>query len=103
MRIKTILLFVVLLASVFFMAACTEKEEQRTTHVKIGAILPLSGWGAYWGNPVLQGMQLAVQDIEKDYPGQVLLIVEDDQSDSKTVATAANKLRPSSCNDYIFS
>lgn len=68
---------------------------QRTTKasINIGAVLPVTGWGAYWAEPVSNGIKLAVEDIQKEYDdSSVNVIIEDDQSLPKFAASAASKL-----------
>lgn len=61
--------------------------------VRIGAVLPVTGWGAYWAEPVSHGIALAVEDIEREYgKNAVDVIIEDDQSAPKSAASAASKL-----------
>jgi small subunit ribosomal protein S2 len=49
--------------------------------VSIGAVLPVTGWGAYWAEPVSNGIKLAVEDIQKEYvlnlgkEGKTLLVI----------------------------
>ena len=59
--------------------------------VKIGAILPLTGWGAYWGEPERRGLELAQQDIEES-GGKIAIVVEDGGTDAAKSVTAAQKL-----------
>lgn len=79
---KSFFLFLLLLM------ACASTTE----HVKIGTIIPLTGWGAYWGQPNLKGLELAQADIKEQLGMDIELIVEDHKSDAKEAATAAQKL-----------
>lgn len=66
-----------------------------TEPIKIGAILPLTGNIAYWGEPVLNGMKLAVEEINNagGINGRLIqLIAEDSKGDIKEGVNAANKL-----------
>jgi len=70
--------------------------------VKIGAILPLSGFGAYWGEPVKKGMEMAKSQLnEKGY--NVALFVEDSKSQATEAASIANKLISINGVDAIYS
>lgn len=61
--------------------------------VSIGAVLPVTGWGAYWAEPVSNGIKLAVEDIQKEHGDSAInVIIEDDQSAVKSAASAASKL-----------
>ncbi len=59
--------------------------------IKIGAIIPLSGWGAYWGTGEQKGIELAVKDLQAQGM-KVQVVVEDSKTDGKEAATAAQKL-----------
>lgn len=59
--------------------------------VRIGAILPLTGWGAYWGEPEIRGIELAKKDIAAQ-GGKVDVVVEDGKTDASPSANAAQKL-----------
>lgn len=61
--------------------------------ISIGAIIPQTGFGAYWGAPVQKGIVLAKQDLEAKYgKDNVLIFVEDSKSDAASAAAAAHKL-----------
>jgi len=57
--------------------------------IKIGAILPVTGWGSYWGEPAKKGMLFAAEKINDP---NLKLLIEDTQSDNKNAVTAAQKL-----------
>jgi branched-chain amino acid transport system substrate-binding protein len=63
--------------------------------LKIGAILPLSGPGAIYGEQVMNGMELANRDFE--------IIYEDSQASPAKGVTAYTKLRDIDDVDVIFS
>src|SRR5688500_9160494 len=72
---------------------------RQTTHdsgtLKIGALLPLTGSGANYGKSLKQGIDLAVDDINRagGVNGQRIEIVyEDSQSDPRTGISGFNKL-----------
>lgn len=67
------------------------KSEERL--ISIGAIIPQTGFGAYWGDPVLKGIALAESDLQKKYGKEnVRILIEDSKSDAATAATVAHKL-----------
>ncbi|MBM4141766.1 MAG: hypothetical protein FJ242_09880 [Nitrospira sp.] len=73
------------------MLGCAKKESE----IKIGAIIPLTGSFATYGEPVRDGMLLAVEEINKDggiEGKRIKLIIEDDAGDPKTAVNAFNKL-----------
>ena len=70
---------------------CNKKQEI----VKIGAILPLSGDVAVYGNNTKKGIDLAVEEINKAggiNGSKVEIIYEDSKADPKTGVTAMYKL-----------
>jgi len=63
--------------------------------IKIGAILPLTGEAAVWGENVKTGIELAKEEINKKggiNGRKIEVIYEDGQCDSKTGVSAAQKL-----------
>ncbi|MDD5068175.1 MAG: ABC transporter substrate-binding protein [Candidatus Pacebacteria bacterium] len=58
---------------------------------KIGVVAPLTGWGAYWGEGYVKGMQLA-QDEIKAGGDNLDIAIEDGATDAQKSATAAQKL-----------
>ena len=59
--------------------------------VVIGVISPLTGNASAYGNWVKQGMQFAVEDLERE-GSKIKLIFEDDQANPQKALTAYNKL-----------
>ncbi len=86
-----IILGIVVLALVVWGVVAYNSEPAREGTVKIGAVLPLTGWGAYWGEPEQAGAQLAVRDI-RAAGGDVELFIEDGATEARTSASAAQKL-----------
>jgi branched-chain amino acid transport system substrate-binding protein len=63
--------------------------------IKIGAILPLTGKAAKYGQYIKQGLELALEEINSEggINGRKLeIIYEDDQADPKQAASAMSKL-----------
>jgi len=60
--------------------------------IKIGAILPLSGFAANRGEEAKQGIDLAVEEFSKLENLDVKVIYEDSAADSTKAVNAANKL-----------
>jgi ABC-type branched-subunit amino acid transport system substrate-binding protein len=63
--------------------------------IKIGAILPLTGEAAVWGENVKTGIELAKEGINKKggiNGRKIEVIYEDGQCDSKTGVSAVQKL-----------
>lgn len=71
-------------------SGCTKKNEE----IKIGAIIPLTGNFASYGEPVRDGMLLALEEINAKTKGKkpIRLIIEDDGGDPKNSVNAFNKL-----------
>lgn len=71
---------------------CTKKGE---SDIKVGAIIPLTGPFASYGEPVRDGMMLAIEEINKGggiNGKKVKLIIEDDTGDPKNAVNAFSKL-----------
>ena len=93
---KTILGLVILIIIVLAIYLGIGKKTTPTTSttkepIKIGFIIPLTGWGAYWGVPVKNGAEIAAKELNSQ-GYNVILIFEDTESDVKKAASAAEKL-----------
>ena len=81
---------IILIAAIAIFSAPKGEET-----IKIGAILPVTGNVAYWGQPVQKGMEFAVDEINSAggiNGKQIKLIVEDSKADPKEALTVLNKL-----------
>lgn len=85
---KWITLVIVVAFIVLVVAANYDKQGSK---ILIGAVLPQTGFGAYWGGPVLKGVLLAEKDLQEKY-GDIGIVVEDGKSDAAASASAAQKL-----------
>lgn len=68
---------------------------KRSNEVRIGAVLPLTGSAAVWGQNAKMGMDLAVQEMNTagGISGETIVILyEDSQSDPRMATTALQKL-----------
>lgn len=65
---------------------------KQSSNLKVGAIVPLTGPFAQYGIPVRDGMLLAVDNFNKMHNTNFELVIEDDQSKSKSAIDAMNKL-----------
>lgn len=90
MNKKYVLGAMALIVLIAVIAGYSEKE--RGSNVVIGALLPETGFGAYWGAPVRKGAELAVKDLKEKHGDHFSLIIEDSRSDAKTAVSGANKL-----------
>ena len=60
--------------------------------IKIGAILPLTGDLATYGQSGQEGMEIALDEFNKEFPNKVKLVLEDDKGTVKDGISAINKL-----------
>ena len=68
-------------------------SDTKNTNIKIGALMPLTGFGSYWGEPAVKGIEIAQKDLESIYGiGSVSISVEDSQSDAVKAVSGAQKL-----------
>ncbi len=92
--VKWIIAIVVALVIVWVVLSIERNATQRPPQselIKIGAILPLTGWGAYWGEPEKRGIDLAKNEITAG-GGRVEVLVEDGGTDPAKSTSAAQKL-----------
>ncbi len=69
------------------LAGCLQTKEK--TEIKIGAILPLTGDGAKYGEEAKNGIELALEEMNDS---KIKVIYEDDQMTSSSAINAFNKL-----------
>src|SRR5690606_38543955 len=87
--------FVVGLLSVLLLAACSTGSSGDGDTIKIGANLELSGNVASYGQSILEGIKLAVEEINNDggIDGKKIEIVEmDNKSESAEAVSVATRL-----------
>ncbi|MEW6419332.1 MAG: ABC transporter substrate-binding protein [Nitrospirota bacterium] len=87
-----VILAFVLVGSLFLLNGCAKKEPET---IKIGAILPLTGPGALWGNNTRKGAEIAVDEINKAggiNNKKLVLISEDSKGEAKEGVTVIQKL-----------
>jgi branched-chain amino acid transport system substrate-binding protein len=76
----------------FGITSCKKKEPET---IKIGAILPLTGSAAEWGENQKEGMEIAIEEINESRgvnSKKLVLVVEDNKSESKSAINAFNKM-----------
>lgn len=84
-------LVMVALVATALAVGCARKPEE----IKIGAVLPMTGDAAVYGEPLKQGMELALNRLmdEGGVSGKKLTIIyEDSRAEPKTAVSATNKL-----------
>ena len=80
-----------LVFSLVFIMSCKKEED----FIKVGAIIPLTGGFASYGEPVRDGMMLAVEEINNDggiNGKKLMLIIEDDSGVPKDSVNSFSKL-----------
>jgi neutral amino acid transport system substrate-binding protein len=85
---------------VVFLSGCTEKQEDKGSadvqgDVKIGVLQSLTGDMGTYGGPMTDAMKLAAKQINNNggiLGKQLMLLVEDDQSNNVAAVDAVNKL-----------
>lgn len=90
--LSSIIAVFIILSSIFFTISCSRKRSQRK---KIGAILPLTGDGALYGQMVKKAIDLAIEEtnIKGGIKGnKLLMIYEDSQLRPDLAINAAIKL-----------
>jgi branched-chain amino acid transport system substrate-binding protein len=60
--------------------------------VKIGAILPMTGGAASYGEWMRNGMNIAIDEINQKSPNSLTVVFEDSKSNAKDAVAAMNKL-----------
>jgi branched-chain amino acid transport system substrate-binding protein len=96
--------YVIVLCGIVLLAAGCGRAKSGSHEimpVKIGAVLPLTGWGAYWAEGEKKGVALAVEDI-KQSGKDMEVVVEDGRTDATASASAAEKLLSIDRVDGIF-
>jgi branched-chain amino acid transport system substrate-binding protein len=88
---------ILILLLAIFLVSCTKQREnvQSTDNVTIGAILPLTGDMASYGKDLKAGMDLAVEEVNKNHlliGKKLSIIYEDSQGNKVTAITSINKL-----------
>lgn len=68
-----------------------KQPETEGEAIKIGAILPMTGWAAYWGEGEVKGIELATEDI-RARGEKIDVVIEDSATDPAKSATVAHKL-----------
>ncbi len=91
---KRVLLWMLICCFVisFGIFGCKKQEEKE---IEVGAILPLTGDAAIYGNEIKKGMDMSLEEINQNggINGKVIKIIyEDDAGDAKTGVSALTKL-----------
>lgn len=90
---KKLLSIVVIVIVVIGAIVITQNNEKSVGEVKLGLMLPLTGDYGAAGQNMQKGMELAIEQYEKNNPGsQIKVVVEDDAYDTAKGVTAYKKL-----------
>ena len=96
LRSKMMKKWLLSLCMVLAMTACDNKKEETQANakpvIKIGAILPLSGDLAIWGNGKKQGLLLAQENLSQDTKNKYEIIIEDSANANRNIQHIAQKL-----------
>ncbi len=86
-------ILIVILAFAFILSCKNDKTNKTKNEIiKIGAILPLTGDLATYGQSGQEGMTIALDEFNKEFPNKVKLVLEDDKGSVKDGISAVNKL-----------
>jgi len=92
--IRNNIFLVLLICALFLISSCTTGEVVKEEVIKIGVVLPLTGTAANYGIDTKKGIDLALEEINKEgVNGKKLeLIYEDDKCQSKESLSVFEKL-----------
>lgn len=94
MNKKIIIIFIILIiVSSSTIIGISYLSHSKTNTISIGAILPLTGNNSYTGQDWKDGLDLAINEINKNSKIKLNIIYEDSQGDPKIAINAYNKLR----------
>lgn len=100
---RTIIIFLAIVL-VFVTIIAFQDKKPVASKISIGAVIPQTGFGSYWGKPVLMGIDLAREDLAMAYGAEnVSILVEDGQSSVPASVNAAQKLLSIDKVDAIYS
>jgi branched-chain amino acid transport system substrate-binding protein len=93
MKIKKLLnsiaIFSIAFALIFCLTSCKKKEPET---IKIGAILPLTGPAAFFGQVAKAGLELGIEDVKKFKGVKIDVIYEDSQANPGIALNSFRKL-----------
>ncbi|MCX6716065.1 MAG: ABC transporter substrate-binding protein [Candidatus Taylorbacteria bacterium] len=93
----------ILVAVIVVIVVVLTLSSGKSNKISIGAVIPQTGFGAYWGAPVLKGIAMAKEDLGKIYGAEnVTIKIEDSQSAAPASVSAATKLLNVDKVDVIY-
>ncbi len=89
------------LITLIFLLGCSQSKKEE---IKIGAILPLTGPVAAFGQWAKNGIDLGLEEYNRAYPelNNIIVIYEDSKFDAKTGLSAYNKLKTNDNVDAVI-
>lgn len=98
---KKVTRFIVFVLFAFLVVSCS-KSNKKSNLIRIGAILPLTGYLSNLGQDEKIGIELALAEINKKQE-KIKVIYEDGQANGKNSLTAVKKLLNQDVNKFIIS
>ena len=89
-KLGSLLMFILIVSciiSTFFISGCAEDKE-----IKIGAILPLTGEAAKWGEQAKDAINLAIELNNNKFASRITIKYQDTKDDTKEASNAARFL-----------
>jgi branched-chain amino acid transport system substrate-binding protein len=96
----------IIIILVFLIALIISPVGKRPDEIRIGVIIPLTGKVGIFGQWIKKGIDLGLEDIEKNNPklkGRIRIIYEDSQNDAKSGIAALGKLVASDKVEVVIS
>ncbi|MCK4670705.1 MAG: penicillin-binding protein activator [Nanoarchaeota archaeon] len=88
MNKKTIAYSILMILCLALVAGCAQEQKKET--IKVGAVLPMTGYAAYIGEELQEGILLAQKELQ-EMGINVEVVFEDSQGDAKTAVSIFNK------------
>lgn len=100
----TITVFTLVLLIISGCATQIQQNKSNTSPLTFGAILPLSGTNAFYGNFAKAGISLAIEDLNNagGVDGRMIKVIYEDGPDKASATTAAKKLVEIDNVDALF-
>ena len=99
---KTGLLFIALVCIFILLVILLKGNKDTNNEIRIGAILPLTGWASFTGQTCKDGLDLAIKDINNEQSNYTFKVIyEDCKSSPKDALMAYKKLRSSGINFFV--
>ncbi len=93
---------IIVIVSIYWYGSNTKLNNDENKEIKIGAILPLTGPGGVFANYIKKGIDLKVEEVNKENKNKILIIYEDSKNNPGTGITAYKKLKNIDKVNYII-